>query len=141
MSHLGTVIKVKAKDEEEAINSVNRLLTDEGEYTSVAGGLIFDYVSEDQTKIAKNEDGSPFNNGDFIHLQDQEKAEYTRYKEQAARERNLEQKGYYLEQAGECLQQNKFWSTQRQAYDLTKHGWDDEDKEGEIFYVETDRHY
>ena len=49
-----------AKDEEEAINTVNRLLTDEGEYTSVAGGLIFDYVSEDQTKIAKNEDFDRF---------------------------------------------------------------------------------
>lgn len=125
--HLYTTVKVKAKDEDEAIERVNSLLTNYGEY-NFSGG--FDYVSEDETAVLKD-----FTEKDFIKLRNDEIKEY---KSSLKRALELEDtdtmKGFYLVSAGEALQDDIFWSTQRYAYIL-----DHEDGEN-TYYLTTDRH-
>lgn len=125
--HLHTIVKVKAADEKEAIEEVNRLLTDDGEYHIAP----FDWVAEDETKISddvKTEE-------DFLKLRDMERNEHIENLRRADNAQSEDMKGFYLRKAGECLEERNFWSTERLQFTLD---WTDGDK---VFYVYTDRHH
>lgn len=125
--HLHTIVKVMASSENEAIKFVNNLLTNNGDYMSP-----FDWVAEDETKISdevKTEE-------DFIKLREVEREEYIENLHRAADPSLSENmKGYYTRKAGECLEDDNFWSTESIAFTLD---WQDGP---DVYYVETDRHY
>ena len=66
--HLHTVVKVRAKDEKEAIERVNDLLTGSGEYRIEP----FDWVAEDETKISEEVKTA----ADFLTLREMEREEH-----------------------------------------------------------------
>lgn len=135
MAHLNTVVRMRADNAEQAIERTNDLITDNGEYGHFSGSLSFDWFAEDETKISEEVKTE----ADFIKLREQELAEHEGYLKRAGKEIETEMKGYYYEMAGECLQANKFWSTQRLAYNYAD-DWQPE-TQGNIFFVDTDRHY
>lgn len=126
--HLHTIIKTKADSEQEAIDNVNTILTNYGEYNFTNG---FDYVDKNNTKILKD-----FTENDFIKLREDELKEYKNCLQKALEMKEEDfMKGYYLVCAGEALQDDIFWTPQRYAYV-------DENNEGDnTYYIETDRHY
>jgi hypothetical protein len=129
--HLHTVVKVKAADEREAVERVKGLLTDDGEYRIQHP---FDWVAEDQTKISE----TVKTEHDFLALRTMELAAYADNLKRAfllTDEMNEWLRGFHLRQAGECLEENNFWSTERLQFTLD---WMEGDK---VFYVDTDRHY
>lgn len=131
--HIHTIVKVYAKDLDEAIEKVNDELTNYGEYNNLHP---FDYVSEEETKLSdtcKTE-------ADFEALRADELVQYKHHLDRAeeySKKEDVESEGYCLTLAGECLQSNKFWSTERQAYTLD---WDEHKEGGLVFYIDTDRH-
>lgn len=130
--HLHTIVRVKAKNENEAIELVKGLLTNNGEYDRMS---TFDWFSEDETKISdevKTEE-------DFRRLQKEEE-ELSRVYLQQAKTKKSDWRGYKLRCAGECLEKDRFWSTERLAYDFAYYD-QEETKKGKIFYVDTDRHF
>lgn len=125
--HLHTTVKVKAADEKEAIEEVNRLLTDNGEYHISP----FDWVAEDETKIC--EDVKTEEN--FLKLREMERVEHVENLRRADEAEGEDMKGFYIRKAGECLEESMFWSTERLQFTLD---WVEGEK---VFYVHTDRHY
>jgi hypothetical protein len=67
--HVHTVVKVRADSEADAIDRVNRLLTDNGEYHIGP----FDWVAEDETKIS----ATVKTEADFRKLRETERAEHS----------------------------------------------------------------
>ena len=140
MSHINTIVKVKAKNPKEAVEIVTSLVNCNGDYnaynTPHSG---FDWCDEEAIQVLPK-----FTEKDFKELRKQELAEYHDYKQRAEDlevEEDNHMQGYYLEQAGRVLQEEDFWSYDRLAYDLTKYSYDGEGTKGKTFYVETDRHY
>jgi len=129
--HLHTIVKVKAANVKQAIEEVKRLITDNGEYRSIAP---FDWVAEDETAISaevKTEE-------DFLGLREFERAEHVENLRRAEEAKSENMKGFYIRKAGECLEEDNFWSTERLQFTID---WL-EPKEGDkVFYVYTDRHY
>jgi hypothetical protein len=125
--HLHTVVKVRARDEREAIERVNELLTDNGEYHIDP----FDWVSEGETKISEDVKRE----ADFLKLREMEREAHDENMRRSAEEESENFKGLYLRLAGECLEDSKFWSTERLQFTID---WEEGEK---AFYVETDRHY
>lgn len=125
--HLHTTVKVRAANAEEAIEEVKRLLTDNGEYHIDP----FDWVSEDDTKISedvKMED-------DFMKLRELERREHVEHLRRADEAESENMRGFYLRKAGECLEEDNFWSTERLQFTL------DWAEGAAVFYVDTNRHY
>jgi hypothetical protein len=129
MSHIHTIVKVKASSPDGAIAAVKNLLTNDGEYSHPAP---FDWFDEDATKISaecKTE-------ADYDKLREEELAEYRRYLAEALQlPDDNSVKAYCLTRAGEALGDNEFWSTERLAYSM------DWTEGAYTYYVETDRHY
>jgi len=140
MSHIGTIVKVKAKNSKEAIEIVNGLVTDDHEFRSYNTPYSgFDWCDEDGTKVLPK-----FTEKEFKKLRQEELDAYHDYKncaEKAELKDDPSDQAYNLEQAARALDPANFWSYNRSAYDMTEYGWDDQGKEGKTFYVETDRHY
>jgi hypothetical protein len=137
--HLGTIVKIKARNEKEALDKVRDLVTDNGEYGAYnSGSSGFDYCDESAIQIAKNDNNTPFTEEDFKTSRKQELEQSKDFRERAAHERDECMKGYYLQKAGECLQSDKFWSAERQVFDYSDWG---DTGERNIFYVRTNRHY
>ena len=129
--HLHTVVKVKAADKKEAVERVKGLLTDDGEYRIQHP---FDWVAEDETKISEEVKTEQ----DFLALRTMERATCADHLIHAFSETETMSegmRGFYLRMAGECLEENNFWSTERLQFTLD---WMEGDK---VFYVDTDRHY
>jgi hypothetical protein len=124
--HVHTVVKVRAESEADAIDRVNRLLTDNGEYHIDP----FDWVAEDETKIS----ATVKTEADFRMLREMERAEYVENLRRYGEEADEGMKGFYLRKAGECLEANFWSSTERLAYTLD---WEDG---ANVYYVDTDRH-
>jgi len=79
---------------------------------------------------------------EFAKLRREELSDYKRYLAEAAKipdDGNIEMKGYYLRMAGESLSSDHFWSSERLCYDYAADCQDEGD--GQIYYVTTDRHY
>ena len=129
MAHLTTIVRVKADTEEEAISLVGDLLTCDGEYNTPSP---FDWVDGDGIKISEEVKSE----ADFKKLREQELKEYE-YSLAKANELPTDDlmKGFYLVRAGEALLADRFWCTERLAYELD---WSDGKN---TYYVETDRHY
>ena len=127
MSHVHTIVKVSAADEREAIERVNALLTDDGEYRSIAP---FDWVSEGKTAISDEVKTEH----DFLALRALERRAHGENLRRAAETEDENWKGYYLRKAGECLEAQNFWSTERRQFTID---WLDGER---VFYVHTDRH-
>jgi hypothetical protein len=129
--HLHTVVKVKAADETEAVERVKNLVTDDGEYRFQQP---FDWVAEGETKISETVKTEQ----EFLALRAMERAAFSENLMRAfsvSEELNDNMRGLYLRLAGECLEEDNFWSTERLQFTLD---WMDGDK---VFYVDTDRHY
>lgn len=127
--HLHTIVKTKANSEQEAIENINGLLTNDWNYNFQGG---FDYVSEEDTTVLPY-----FTEEDFQKLRQDELKEY---EDNLKRANELPidstMKGYYLVCAGEALQSDIFWSTQRYAYE------DEYNTDGSnTYYLTTDRHF
>jgi len=123
--HVHTTVKVRAANEQEAIDRVNYLLTGYGEYRIAP----FDWVSEEETKIS----ASVKTERQFAALRGEERKTYRERLKESKRELDENFRGMYLRLAGECLESRNFWSTERVAYELDSEG-------AKIFYVDTDRH-
>ncbi len=129
--HLNTLVKVKAETAKDAISKVNNLITDNGEYHSL-GATIFDWFDEEATKISSEIKTEK----DFQKLRKAELAEYKVVLKKALALSDTDtMKGYYLMRAGELLNDDIFWSSERLAYFLD---WETGKK---TFYIETDRHF
>ena len=125
--HLHTIVKVWAADETEAIDRVNGLLTDDGTYRCPGP---FDWVAEHETKVTervKTED-------EFLKIRELERQAYHVNMQRAFEADCEHMKGYYIAKAGECLDDQNFWSTERLQFTLD---WMDGKR---VFYIETDRH-
>jgi hypothetical protein len=130
MAHIHTIVKVHADTEEIAVREVQRLLTNDGEYTTPPP---FDWLDEEATKVSEEVKTET----DFEALRETERKEYEYNLKQADEAESESMKGFYLRRAGECLDKDLFWSSEREAYYMD---W----TEGEgknIYYVATDRHY
>jgi hypothetical protein len=128
--HLHTTVKVRAAGEKEAIEEVNDLLTDNGEYHIDP----FDWVADDETRISEDVKTEE----DFLKLREMERNERIENLRRADEAQSENMKGFYIRKAGECLAEDNFWSTERLQFTID---WL-EPKEGDrIFYVDTDRHY
>ena len=89
--HLGTIVKIKAQNEKEALDKVQDLVTDNGEYGAYnSGSSGFDYCDESAIQIAKNDNGTPFTEEDFKAGRKQELEQSKDFRERAARERELD---------------------------------------------------
>ena len=128
MAHIHTIVRVKAESEEEAIERVNNLLTNNGEYNHPSP---FDWFSEEDTKISEECKSDE----DYLKLRAEEIKESKYNLEQSEKQTTDSMRGFYLMRAGESLYSEMFWSTERLAYDLD---WEDGKN---TYYVETDRHY
>lgn len=127
-----TVVRVKADSKDKAIELVNNLLTDHGEYSSINGNSCFDSVRED-TYISEDCKTQK----DFNKLVKDEEKEYKRRLGQSEKEKDKSMRGYYLSKAGECLDTSNFWSTERLAYDMAS----EENQKGKhIYFIDTYRH-
>jgi ASC-1-like (ASCH) protein len=119
------VVKVRAESVADAIDRVNRLLTDNGEYRIDP----FDWVAEDETKIS----ATVKTEADFRKLREMERDEHIENLRRSGEEADEDMKGFYLRKAGECLEANFWSSTERLAYTLDWEG-------ANVYYVDTDRH-
>ena len=124
--HVHTVVKVRAESVADAIDRVNRLLTDNGEYHIDP----FDWVAEDETKIS----ATVKTEADFRKLREMERDEHIENLRRYGEEADEDMKGFYLRKAGECLEANFWSSTERLAFTLD---WEDG---ANVYYVDTDRH-
>ena len=125
--HLQTICKVRAANEDEAIERVNDLIGDSGDYYPYP----FDWVDKAATKISDDVKTE----AEFLKLRELERAKHHWNMQRVAEAKDERIKGFYLRQAGECLEEDEFWSTERLQFTL-------DETEGEhVFYVETDRHY
>jgi hypothetical protein len=125
--HLHTIVRVKAADEREAIERVNRLLTGNGEYTMVPP---FDWLAEEETAISEHVKTEE----DFRKLRQLEREAHDEHMRRAAEAEGENMKGFYTRLAGECLEERNFWSTERLQFTLD---WEEGAK---VFYIDTDRH-
>jgi len=131
--HLHTIVKVTAKDEAEAIEKVENLLTSDGDYRIDP----FDYI-DDTARISEEVKTE----ADFQKVVEQEKIEAEEYLKRSEEEKSKPNgmRGYLIRMAGESLSPDRFWSTERLAYNYDFYETNG-DEEGKVFYVETDRHY
>ena len=124
--HLCTTIKVNAKNSTEAIEKVNREIMRDDISP-------FDYVADGQTCTSRE----TMNETEFKNLRTQELETYKQQLEKALAMSDTEyMKGYYLRMAGENLEADMLWSTERQAYDLTE-----KDSTELVWYIDIDRHF
>jgi hypothetical protein len=123
--HLHTTVKVRAADGKEAIERVNGLLTDNGEYRIAP----FDWVAEDETKISETVKTA----ADFRKLREAERDAHYANLRRAFEAHSEGMRGYYLRMSGECLDDAVFWSIERLQFTHWLGG-------KEVFYVDTDRH-
>jgi hypothetical protein len=123
--HLHTIVRVRADSAADAILKVNDLLTSYGEYRIEP----FDWIAEDETAIS----GAVRTEAEFGKLRDAERVQYREHLRSAEEEADESVKGFYLRLAGECLEEARFWSTERIAFDLDGEG-------ARVYYVDTDRH-
>lgn len=131
--HLYTVVRVRAKSAEDSISEVNYLLEDHP-----FEGCPFDYFDREGTALSERVKTEE----DF---QKQRQVEIECYK------KNLEdalklpdddiRKAWLLKMAGQALDPWMFNSTERIVYDYAKDRQEDIEEEGQVFFVETDRHY
>jgi hypothetical protein len=125
--HLHTTVKVWAKDEAEAVQRVNALLTSDEEYRIAP----FDWIAEDETRVSEDVKTE----GDFLKLREVERLEHIENFLRAEEAEDESMKGFYIRKAGECLEERNFWSTERLQFTLD---WETGEH---VFYVDTDRHY
>lgn len=125
-----TTVRIRALDAEEALNAASSLL---GE--NCGDGRYFDYLYPEETRISekvKTDD-------DFAELRARELAEYRTYLTQALEQPDDDDtKAVYLIKAGEALIANNLDTSECLAYDHASE--EQEETEGEIFFVETTRH-
>lgn len=126
--HLHTIVKVWAADEKEAVERVNGLLTDDGEYRFMTP---FDWVAEEETKVSERVKTEQ----EFQNIRELERQAYHTNMQRAFEADCEGMKGFYIRKAGECLEEHNFWSTERLQFTLD---WMDGEK---IFYIDTNRHY
>jgi len=129
--HIHTIVKVRANTPQDAIKRVTDLLTGHGEYSNFGGASAFDWFDQEGTAIS----GTVKTEHDFEQLRKEELADSEDYIKDADNARGPEVKGFYLQMAGECLQQSKFWSITRRAFDHSRATGGTT-----VYYVETDRH-
>lgn len=133
--HIGTVVRVSAPNKEEAIKLVKALVANNYEELPSP----FDWYDEEAIQISeeiKTED-------DFKKLREAEIREYKITLEKALAMPDTDtMKGYYLRKAGESLEAELFWSTERMAYNYDEdYGYVADPKvKMKVFYIDTDRH-
>jgi hypothetical protein len=127
--HLYTVVRVRAETEEDAIAIVNGVLED---------GYDFDHGFDYFGEAAISEHVTT--EAEFQQKREEELAEYHEWLDKAlALPDDNPMKGFYLRQAGNSLDADRFWTPCRLAYDYAKDHQDEDD--GRVFFVVTDRHY
>jgi len=102
--HVHTVVKVRADSEADAVDRVNRLLTDNWEYHIDS----FDWVAEDETKIS----ATVKTEADFRNLREMDRDEHIENLRRSGEEADEYMKGFYLREGwgvpgNELLEQHR----------------------------------
>ena len=134
--HLLTVVKLRADSPEEAIEKAQSLVTNGDSYDIYP----FDYVSPDCCEILPD-----FTEQDEIEHRNMEIKSHDNFLQQAmaipeSQRTTHPMYGYYLRTAGEAIEADRFWSTERCFYDAAKENCLDCADGEHIYYVQTDRH-
>lgn len=134
-THIFTVVKISAPSEEEAVKQVKQLVANNYEELPTP----FDWYAEDEIKVS--EECKTL--ADFKKLRELEIKEYKANLKKALKlsDKNS-MKGYYIRKAGESLEAELFWSTERFAYDYDEDcGYIADPKvKIKVFFIETNRH-
>jgi hypothetical protein len=129
-----TVVRIRAGNAEDACDMVETMLETESSYGYDSA---FDYYHDDEINISEEVKTE----ADFAALRQKEIKTYESFMERALGVPDDDtMKGCYLIWAGESLESEFFWSTQRLAYDYARYRQGDE-PEGTIYYVTSKRHY